>query len=336
MFFFVIFSLLVVVAVAVVPAAQAFRMKVASYAYGLHFMMVANDLPKQFTGTNYMRMQQAPTTQASRRVIRIVFIRHGQSVWNSLFNSYGMYWPVRMVKAMISEAIYFVQDPFNSVIIDSPLSSKGNAEVQELAQFIRTAKGKVSYDVDTSLIVCSNLRRAMETAVIGMGPRISSTNERILIDSSLQEGSRNIDAQTLSTEKGKIIPCKIGRYNTPSLLSTVFDARLNAGNRTPQTNVYGRMDEFVYHLFDGTKETSYRPASTTKRSNADLKEVVVVGHSGYFRCFFRRFLPSSSRHIAKQKKIQNCGVVAFDLVRNELTNEVSIDESTISVLYKGF
>ncbi|KAH9601885.1 hypothetical protein LSM04_009221 [Trypanosoma melophagium] len=336
MFFFVIFSLLIAVAVAVVPAAQAFRMKAASYAYGLHFMMVANDLPKQFTGTNYMRMQEATTAKASKRVIRVVFIRHGQSVWNSLFNSYGISWPLRMAKAMVREAIYFVRDPFNSVIIDSPLSSKGNEEVQELAQFIRSAKGKISYDVDTSLIVCSNLRRAMETAVIGMGPRISSTNEKILIDSSLQEGSRNIDAQTLSTERGKIVPCKMGKYNTPSLLSTVFDARLNAGNRTPLVNVYGRMDEFVYHIFDGSKDTSYRPASSAKLSNAELKEVVVVGHSGYFRCFFRRFLPSSSRHIAKQKKIQNCGVVTFDLVRNELTNEISIDESTISVLHRGF
>ncbi|KEG13013.1 hypothetical protein DQ04_01271130 [Trypanosoma grayi] len=335
MFLLMVFALLIAVAIAVTPAAQAFRMKLASYAYGLQFMLVANDLPKQFKGSNYIRMQ-APATQGSTRVVRVVFIRHGQSVWNSLFNTFGASWPLRLAKSVVREAVYFVKDPFNSDIIDSPLSSKGNSEVQELAQFIRTAKGKISYDSNTSVVVCSNLRRAMETAVIGLGPRITSTQEKILIDSALQEGSRNIDAQSLSTEPGKIIPCKIGKYNTPELLGAVFDTRLNAGNRTSQVNVYERMDQFVLHLFGGSPLGVYVPASSSARGNAELKEVIVVGHSGYFMRFFRRFLPSSSQHIAAKKKLKNCGVVAFDLVRNESTNEIVIDESSIAVLHKGF
>ncbi|EAN97015.1 hypothetical protein C3747_1g332 [Trypanosoma cruzi] len=335
MFLFMVFALVIAVFIAVSPAAQALRMKIGSYISGVQFMMVADDLPKSFTGSNHMQMK-APATEGSKRVIRVVFIRHGQSVWNSLFNSFGALWPLRLVKAFVRETIYLFMDPFNSVIIDSPLSSKGNLEAEELAQFIRTSKGKISFDTNTSLVVCSNLRRAMETAVVGMRPRISSTRERIVVDSSLQEGSRNIDAQTLSTERGKLVPCKMGKLNFSEQLGTVFDAHLNAGNKTSKINVYGRMDEFIRHLFDGSQPDSYTPATSSALGNAELKEVIVIGHSSYFRCFFCRFLPSSSQHIAKKKKLRNCGVVVFDLLRNEFTNEIFIDESSITVLYKGF
>ncbi|RNF26317.1 uncharacterized protein Tco025E_01484 [Trypanosoma conorhini] len=335
MFLFMVFALLIAVAIAVAPAAQALRMKLATYALAVQFMLVANDLPKTFTGSNYMRMN-APATEGSKRAIRVVFIRHGQSVWNSLFNSFGTTWPIRILKAMVLEAMYFFLDPFESVIIDSPLSSKGSLEAEELARFIRTADGKISFDTNTSLVVCSNLRRAMETALLAMRPRISSTREKIVVDSSLQEGSRNMDAQTLSTERGKLVPCKMGNLASPAELGAFFDAHLNAGNKTSDVNVYGRMDEFVRHLFDGSQPDSYLPATFSALGNAELKEVIVVGHSSFFRCFFRRFLPPSSRHISKARKLRNCGVVAFELLRNESTNEVYIDESTITVLHKGF
>ncbi|RNF11454.1 hypothetical protein TraAM80_00900 [Trypanosoma rangeli] len=335
MFLLMVVALLIAVAIAVAPAAQAFRMKLASYASGVQFMLVSDDLPKSFTGSNYMRMN-APATEGSVRIIRVVFIRHGQSVWNSLFNSFGTTWPIRVVKAIVFEAIYLFMNPFDSVIIDSPLSSKGNLEAEELARFIRTANGKISFDANTSLVVCSNLRRAMETALVAMKPRISSTRERILVDSSLQECSRNIDAQTLSTERGKLVPFKMAKMVSPDEMGTYFDAHLNAGNKTAAVNVYGRIDEFVRHLFGGSQADSYLPATSSAPGNAGLKEVIVVGHSVFFRCFFRRFLPPSSRHISKTSKLRNCGVVAFELLRNESTNEVYIDESTITVLHKGF
>ncbi|EAN76944.1 Histidine phosphatase superfamily (branch 1), putative [Trypanosoma equiperdum] len=335
MFYLMVVALLVAVAIAVAPAAQALRMKLVTYFEGFFFMATANDLPAAFRGSNCLQVQ-VNSKSGSKRVIRLVFIRHGQSVWNSLFNSFDATWPVRAVKAMVNEAVYFFTNPFDSVIVDSPLSEKGRSEAQELARFVRSAKGQVCFDASCSLIVCSNLRRAMETALVGMQPRIVSTGERIVVDSSLQEGSRNIDAQSLSTEPGKIVPCKMGELATPQLLGTAFDPHLNGGNRTAKRNVYDRMDEFVQHLFGGVKSNPYVPASGAESGNSALKEVIVVGHSGYFRCFFKRFLPSSSRHVAKTKKLKNCAVVSFDLVRNESTGEVYIEESTVSVLYKGF
>ncbi|KAK7200912.1 Histidine phosphatase superfamily (branch 1) [Novymonas esmeraldas] len=334
MFFWMVIALLVAIAIVVTPAGRVAVAKGQLYAHGAVFMVKAKDLPKTYRGTNFMRMNSVGDYTGGKRTIRVVFIRHGQSVWNSLFNSINVGLPVRMVKAVVREFTDFFTDPFASCIIDSPLSSKGKKEAQDLSSFMRTAKSKISFDPATSVVVSSNLRRAMETALVGVAPRLTLTQERIVLDSALQEGSQNIDAQSLSTEPGKIAPCKMGPITDPMKLPTVFNPCLNAGNRVAGVDVYQRMDQFVMHLFGGKGDASLAPAAGG--GNAALKEVIVVGHSGYFRNFFHRFLPPSSTHIAKRSKMQNCAVVTFELTRNESNGEVLVDESTVKVLYKGF
>ncbi|KAL7702053.1 Histidine phosphatase superfamily (branch 1) [Lotmaria passim] len=334
MFFWMVVALLVAVAIVVTPAGSLALAKAQVYAHGAKFMFQAKDLPKVFRGTNYLRMDAVGDYSGGKRTIRIVFVRHGQSVWNSLFNSFNFGLPSRMVKAAIREFTDFFTNPFASCIIDSPLSSKGKKEAEDLASFMRTAKTKVSFDPASSVVVCSNLRRAMETALVGVSPRLTVTKERIVVDSTLQEGSQNIDAQSFSTERGKIAPCTMGSITDPAKLGTVFNPYLNAGNRIAGVDVYQRMDEFIAHLFGGHGERSLVPAAGG--SNAALQEVIVVGHSGYFRNFFRRFLPPSSTHVSKKKKLQNCAVVMLEITRDQNSGEVAVDESTIKVLYKGF
>ena len=260
--------------------------------------------------------------------------RHGQCVWNSLFNQFGLGWPVRAVKAAVLESWYWLSEPYNSLIIDSPLSSKGLKEAQELASFVRGARNRLPFDPASSVVVSSNLRRAMETAIVGFGPRVSVTREKIAVCSSLQEGSRNIDAQSFSTEKGRLANTKVYTYDTALMLQTIFDASLNAGNKTSDSNVFLRQTEFVRQLFGSAN--GGRGAAANALANANLSEIVVVGHSGWFKCFFQRFLPVGSTHVAKTKKMKNCAVVSFNLVRNESTSEVFIDESSVEILYKGF
>lgn len=101
------------------------------------------------------------------------------------------------------------------------------------------------------------------------------------------------------------------------------------------------MDTFVKHLFGDVKgnmllPSSLLPASSGSKSNSDLREVIVVGHSSYFRNFFRRFLPPHSTHVAKKRKMENCAVVGFDLIHYASSNEFVIDERSIRVFYKGF
>lgn len=308
------------------------------FLYSTKYLLTFKDLPKKYDGTNKITISAASKEKGfknGKRRIRVVFIRHGQSMWNSLFNAFGLGWPKRVIQAIIRETICFFFHPFDSALIDSPLSAKGRKEALELGVYLKNAKDKVSLDPRESVIVSSNLRRAMETALIGLDTRISGTKERIVVDSSLQEGSGNIDAQSFSTEKGKMAPMKIGKIQDEKQLARFFDPYLNAGNKKIGENVYQRMDVFLKHLFDGASASCLKPAMESGE-NADLVEVVVVGHSGYFRNFFRRFLPSSSTHLAKQKKLQNCGAVAFMLEYDLASSSVLIDESTINVLYRGF
>lgn len=333
MFLFMVLALIVMVAIASAPATRKAVAKAKTYLSGTKYLLLSNDLPKKFSGSNYLRIRDAPST-SSKRVLRIVFVRHGQSVWNAIFNSFGVSWPVRAVKYLIGEVLLFFTNPLDSYIIDSPLSPKGVKEAEELQMYVRSAKGKISMDTSKSLIVCSNLRRAMATALIGLQPRLSLTREKIVMMSALQEGSRNIDAQSFSTMKGKIAATPVHNLDTAVLLHSAFDPSFNEGNKSLKSNVYQRMDDFVSCVFSPTIGLAPPAASTT--GNYALEELIVVGHSGWFRCFFKRFLPAASQHVSKTKKMKNCGAVAFNLIRDEATNEVYIDEASIEILSKGF
>eukprot|EP00796_Vickermania_ingenoplastis_P006166 gene6166-4444_t len=302
------------------------------FLYSTRYLLTFKDLPSKYKGDNKIEISASSKQQGftnGKRRIRVVFVRHGQSMWNSLFNAFGLGWPKRVLQAVIMETICFFCRPFDSALIDSPLSAKGRKEAGELGTYVKNAKDKISLDPRESVIVSSNLRRAMETALIGLDSRLTGTNERIVVDSSLQEGSSNIDAQSFSTESGKVAPMTIGKIKDAQSLGKYFNPYLNEGNKKIGENVYKRMDKFVRHIFDGASSTCLRPAMDGC-SNSALTEVIVVGHSGYFRNFFRRFLPESSSHMAKQKKLQNCGAVSFMLEYDVATSTITVDESTIT------
>lgn len=336
MFALMVFALVFAVAIVATPAGQIVFMKLRMFAHGAVFFVKSKDLPTTYKGSNAIPMKAGGHYENGQRKIRVVFIRHGQSVWNSIFNSFGMGWPKRVVMALLRELVDFFTNPFDSVVIDSPLSRKGEKDATDLSAFFRSASGKISFDPATSVVVSSNLRRAMETALTGVGPRLATTKERILVDSTLQEGSRNIDALTLSTERYKLAPMTFGSIKDPKQLVGYFDPRLNGGCKEIGVDVYMRMDKFLVHLFGGAGSDSITPATPSANGNADLKEVIVVGHSGYFRNFFRRFLPANSVHISKKNKMDNCAVVVFDLYRNESTGQIHVDEASIKPLYRGF
>lgn len=309
------------------------------FYYSTKYFLTFKDLPPSFTGSN--RISISPSSKQKcfvngERKLRVVFIRHGQSMWNSLFNSFGLGWPKRFFTTMIMETLCFFFKPFDSALIDSPLSQKGRKEARDLSSFLeRSTPFPFLLDPSRSVIVSSNLRRAMETALVGLAPRISETKERIVVDSSLQEGSSNIDAQSFSSQAKKIAPMAIGTITDPRKLYLSFSPYLNDGNKKIGEDVYIRMNRFVQHVFDGASSTCLKPVREGYGNN-DLEEIIVVGHSGYFRNFFRRFLPESSQHIAKKKKMENCAVVEFVLQYNVATEAASIDESTIRALYRGF
>lgn len=99
------------------------------------------------------------------------------------------------------------------MFIDSPLNHDGFEQAKELSKFIVDSQEvKTTANVDeviaslrgssnSSVIVSSNLRRAISTTTVALWPRIARTGEKIVILSSLQEISRNIDTQALAAAK---------------------------------------------------------------------------------------------------------------------------------------
>ena len=118
----------------------------------------------------------------------LILIRHGESIWNEVFNR-GINWklPFRLFYALARETMLFVTS--DSCLYDSPLSTVGIAQAQQIRQFIIDGYTKVqqrseecglkdeyvdilrNYKASNSLIVSSPLRRCIETVSLGLFDR---------------------------------------------------------------------------------------------------------------------------------------------------------------------
>ena len=180
---------------------------------------------------------------------------------------------------------------------------------------------------ESSVIVSSNLRRAISTTTLALWPRIHRTKEKIFVLNSLQEISRNIDTPALSDSNNLPDLSRIthelsdeGYHFNPV---EVFDMTGNSGNKT--LNFYGikRLQAFNAWVFS-------RPEST----------FIVGGHSLWFKSFFQTYLPHKSDLPCKSKKIANSGVVSFSLHKADKLNSngepaYRIDPESVRTVYLG-
>jgi hypothetical protein len=146
---------------------------------------------------------------------------------------------------------------------------------------------------------------------------VSHSQEHFFVLSCLQEVTFNVDGISL-LEKGEAPDSSISRALGEEI---TFDAEYNAGTKGLSSNGYLRMQEFCRWAHARSEDT-----------------VVCAGHSLYFRDFFKNFLPFSAKHVAKQKKLVNCGVVSFMLVQGTLNGKVAhrVDPDSIVVVFGGF
>mmetsp|Transcript_57557 Transcript_57557/g.134852 ORF Transcript_57557/g.134852 Transcript_57557/m.134852 type:complete len:410 (-) Transcript_57557:105-1334(-) len=288
---------------------------------------------------------------------KIVFIRHGESEWNLVFNKgFGPMFLVRLIKALMTElSMLFVQD---SVFFDSPLSALGRQQAWDLLAFLGSQKegclepgcatrpaGELSVpdlvsiirgDAGKSVVVSSNLKRAISTGVLCLSSRLlklHTPDNKIHIMTSLQEISRNVDA--LATTPANSLPRLPGKEASMrrmgGLMSFFYrnclDKKFNLGNKPLKMRGRERQDAFVKWVF------SKDPKADSNQ--ADL--IIVCGHSLWFREFFRSFLPQDFPHVAKTSKMANCACVAFDLYRaDDVVQTVRIAPESIKVVYLGF
>mmetsp|Transcript_48565 Transcript_48565/g.104650 ORF Transcript_48565/g.104650 Transcript_48565/m.104650 type:complete len:398 (+) Transcript_48565:171-1364(+) len=280
--------------------------------------------------------------------MKVVFIRHGESEWNAVFNEGSkLTLPFRFLSALWSEAFMFLEQ--DSIFFDSPLSQVGvdqswqlmralaaypqkaldvsmsskpvqDLDVSDLVSIIRGDSGK-------SIVASSILRRAISTGFISLAPRFLrlSGKDRMQIMTSLQEISRNVDTLALAPafEAPKIPIAEAKDAYMGDIMTHFyrnrFDPRLNKGNKSLRRRAISRQDDFVKWIFQ----------------QRDVDMVIVLGHSFWFREFFKSYLPKSSNHIAKKEKLVNCGCVAFDFYQ-DARSVTQIPVSSIKVIHGGF
>jgi len=133
----------------------------------------------------------------------IILIRHGESTWNDTFNAgdrskplFILFFIPNLIYAILMEVYFFIagQD-FNSWFFDSALSSKGVSQGEGLRKFLKKEKMRLGSNASnvredqavklllavgeesnpSSIVVSSNLRRAISTAAIGLADRFIAT-----------------------------------------------------------------------------------------------------------------------------------------------------------------
>lgn len=292
------------------PFFGAIHRKLFLYFDGIAHMVATKDTswsqPPDWTASKI-------TKEGSKR---IVFIRHGESVWNELFNKgFGPSFFPRLAKAFVREMAMYPSP--RSIILDTPLNALGIKQARDLAEFLNNSSPNQSdpalRDIlaclrgdtpEDSLIVSSNLRRALATVGIALKGRLDRTNEKILIHSACQEMSRNVDCVATSPPGG--IPDMSGpdcgdagkfmSTNGKYVPEDVFNPALNGGQKPINERGLDRILNFADWVFT-------RPEHT----------IIVGGHSLWFRQFFKAFLSRIDSHPASTCKMENGSCVAFTL-----------------------
>jgi hypothetical protein len=154
----------------------------------------------------------------------------------------------------------------------------------------------------------------------------STGKEQILIIPSLQEISRNPDTLSLTPAHTAVTASWIEKSSKVCDFEQVFgtqvDMSLHTGNKPIGTNGLIRMNEFCDYVFTDIKE----------------EHIIVGGHSIWFRSFFRTYLPYTIDHVAKTRKVVNCGIVALTLLKASTPDgdKYMIDPQSVKVVHGGF
>jgi hypothetical protein len=312
--------------------------KMQLFCGGITFMALSKDSkgvgPKKNPDPDRMIKQNLKIERSKT----MIFIRHGESDWNDVFNkgiNVGMI--KRLFNALYQEFLNFPS--LQSTFIDSPLNMEGIEQAADLRKFLLSEQSLdgqpeqvVKYiralrgEEGNSVVVSSSLRRAIATTTVGLWPRLEK-GEKIHILSSLQEMSRNIDTYALSPA-GSVADLPFARIahhcgGENFDFHSVYDNTANFGNKSYDFHGIKRLKAFSEWAFSRNEEV-----------------IIAGGHSLWFKYFFQTYLPHHTNHDAKNKKITNSGAVAFKIDEfidpTDGTTTYRIDPASIVTVYGGF
>ena len=291
--------------------------KARLYASGFLLMVVGRDKRWRRKPPSQSDVQAQSTTKTKK----LLFLRHGESEWNLVFNKGPKpLIPFKLVAALLREFRMLVALDPGSVLFDSPLNMEGLEQAQELARALKgdaPLDGGDAADAEAlrgggSAVICSsNMRRALQTAAVAF--QRPQPPPRIHILSCLQEISTNVDTVALAAPgEAPLLPRVPPDLSFPKR----FDASRNAGTKPLRGHGGERLRAFCDWAMA-------RPEST----------IVVAGHSLWFQSFFREYLPAEAEHDGKRFKVANGGVVACVLERGAVD---FVRPESVEAVHKGF
>ena len=149
-------------------------------AYGAVFLVFSSD---KVSARQLKRAhgEQAAAGGAVEREVRLIFVRHGESVWNYVFNrGFGPSFLVRLVRVTLHELYLVPLD--DSAYLDSPLSDLGLEQCAGLQSFLRKPCLDPRAEADFRALTasaCSSEARARDSGPSprppGGAPRLAST-----------------------------------------------------------------------------------------------------------------------------------------------------------------
>jgi len=236
----------------------------------------------------------------------VFFIRHAESIWNEAQRK-------RHFRTMASTK-------------DHSLSSKGCLQSQDLQRRLRACAERCEADVEPMLqpdaVFVSPLTRAVQTAVIALGPSLARPGRpcELMLMAAAREKQNRGGLDTRSLKLAEQIPehvLKELHAEYPTDTEYILDMF-----RQVRFDVQDVQDRW---WFEGAAESELQLCKRLEEFVAQLlysphRSIIVVGHSHFFRALMRGFLCddfkqrcSDTAHDLTDNKLQNCGVVRFEL-----------------------
>ena len=124
------------------PLARRILFKSRLYARGIAHMA----LSREKKGWPKARGNGVPVGDVVTK--RIIFVRHGESTWNQVFNrGFGYRFPFRLFEGVLTEVVGLLSR--GSFFFDAPLSDLGNMQATSLRYFLTSKEdGPVGKDAD--------------------------------------------------------------------------------------------------------------------------------------------------------------------------------------------
>jgi len=232
--------------------------------------------------------------------------------------------------------------PFSHVVIANQVETVEEQDELEMPLEMEWVLDQMVDSSNNSIVVTSNLRRAISTAVIALWDRFGANAECVHILPCLQELGMNVDTHT------PILEAQVPQVSNFEKSSKKLNVQKLTEFYQNRLKVEQTMDSFgKKSLRESSQDTQQRLNFfcdwAFKKNNNDTNKpyntIIACGHSHWMRAFFKTFLPKDTQSMAGKRKLQNCGVVGFRMICHiapENQRRYEIIERSITPIYRGF